>query len=155
VTAPITITRVFTELVTAGDANSVHRLGIYADNGAKPGVLLLDAGTISTGTGNAGTVATGGVAGIYEITCSLALQPGLYWAAGCQQGVTTTLPIMRVITAPAQATLMTSTASVPGVGSSIMGVSASPYSGALPSTLVGVSYSTIGSATRMGFRVGP
>jgi hypothetical protein len=100
VTASVTITRLFAEFTVAGDANSVFRIGIWNHNPAtgRPGTLALDAGSISTGTGNAGTVSTGGTPGTYELTVSQALAPGMYWIGGAVQGVTTTQPTMRTIT---------------------------------------------------------
>jgi hypothetical protein len=101
VTKPIIITRLGAEFTnaTVGDANSVFRIGLYADDGfgVPTGSPILDAGSISTGTGNAGTVATGGTPGVYDITLgtALTLQPGLYWVGGAVQGVTTTQPTMR------------------------------------------------------------
>jgi len=96
VTQSITVTRLWASFATAGEANSVLRIGVYAHDSAtqKPSTLLLDAGTISTGTGNAGDVATNGTAGSYEITCSLALTPGLYWVTGVVQGAATTQPVV-------------------------------------------------------------
>lgn len=78
------------------------RLGIYADDGTgvPTGAPILDAGTISTGSGDAGNVATGGTPGVYEITVSTTLQPGLYWIGGGAQGVGGSGPTMRVVTTP-------------------------------------------------------
>jgi hypothetical protein len=99
VTQALTITRIGCEFTAAGDAASLFRIGIYADDGTgvPTGSPILDAGSISTGTGNAGTVATGGTPGSYEITLgsSLTLQPGVYWVGGAVQGVTVTQPTMR------------------------------------------------------------
>lgn len=98
ITAPLTIATLTAEFTAAGDANSVFRIGIWNDDGfGRPGTLLLDAGSISTGTGNAGTVATGGTPGEYEVTASLTIPPGLYHVGGAVQGVTTTQPTMRLI----------------------------------------------------------
>jgi hypothetical protein len=98
VTAVLGVTRMFAELVTAGDAASVFRFGVWADDGyGRPGTLIYDVGTISTGSGNAGDVATGGTAGVYEKTTpGLTLQPGLYWVGGCAQAVTSVQPVMRL-----------------------------------------------------------
>lgn len=99
VASDVTITRLFMEFTnaTVGDANSVFRIGIWNHDPTtgRPSTLVLDAGTISTGSGNAGDVATGGVAGVYEITVSLALTAGAYWIGGALQGVTTTQPTFR------------------------------------------------------------
>lgn len=95
----ITVTRLGVEFTVAGDAASVYRIGIWASDGAggKPSTLVLDAGTISTGTSDSGDVATGGTPDVYEITVSQALSPGVYWVGGVVQGVTTTQPTMRVV----------------------------------------------------------
>jgi hypothetical protein len=54
-----------------GTATTVHRLGIYNDDGSgRPGTLLLDAGSIAGDSG--GSVQK-------DITISQALTPGLYW----------------------------------------------------------------------------
>lgn len=98
VTTPTPIASLTAEFTAAGDAASVFRIVILNDDGyGRPGTLFYDAGSISTGTGNAGTVATGGVAGEYEIAASLTLPPGLYHVGGAPQGVTTTQPTMRIV----------------------------------------------------------
>jgi hypothetical protein len=64
-----TFDRIGTYISTAATGSA--RLGIYADNGAiYPGSLVLDAGTVDTGT-----------TGSKEITISVTLSPGLYWLA--------------------------------------------------------------------------
>lgn len=63
--------------VTTGAASSTIRLGIYADDGTGyPGALLLDAGTVDSGT-----------TGHKEIVLStpLSLPAGLYWLAAVAQ----------------------------------------------------------------------
>jgi hypothetical protein len=98
VTDSITVTRLAMSFTVAGDANSVYRIGIFNHDAAtgKPSTLVLDAGTISTGTGNAGTVATGGTPGIYELTVSQALTPGWYWVGAVIQGVSVTQPTVSI-----------------------------------------------------------
>lgn len=54
-----------TTVTTGGNA----RLGIYTDNGGKPGSLVLDAGVIAYTTSSTS----------YEITISQVLEPGWYW----------------------------------------------------------------------------
>jgi hypothetical protein len=90
ITSSVTIIGVFAEFTAAGSSDSTYRIGIWADNGSyKPTTLVLDCGSISTGSGNAGTVATGGTPGVYEITgLSQVLAPGLYWVGGVAQGTT-------------------------------------------------------------------
>jgi hypothetical protein len=88
------------EFTAAGDANSVFRIGIWADDGyGRPGELVIDAGTISTGSGDAGDIATGGTPGEYEIPVPLDLAPGLYHVGGVVQGVSSTQPTMRIVSA--------------------------------------------------------
>lgn len=70
-----TIDRIGLEVTGAGSAGSVIRLGIYADAGGYPGILIHDAGTID------GTSAT-----YQEKTIAFTLQPGVYWLAACAQG---------------------------------------------------------------------
>lgn len=99
VVTSVTIIRLFAEFTAAGEANSVFRIGIWNDDGTnRPGTLALDAGTISTGSGNAGTVATGGTPGVYEITVSKALSPGLYWVGGAVQAAPSSQPTIRTTT---------------------------------------------------------
>lgn len=94
VTQSVTITRLFAEVSALGTNTSVLRVGVWADNGnGVPGTLVLDAGTISTGTSNSGTVGTG--VGIWQLTVSQALTPGLYWVGGALQGATAQ-PTIRV-----------------------------------------------------------
>lgn len=83
----ISIVRLGAEVSTAGEAGSLVRLGIYADDGTGyPGALVLDAGTI------AGDSAT-----VQEITVSTVLTPGLYWVGAVVQNVVTTQPHLRAI----------------------------------------------------------
>jgi hypothetical protein len=64
-----TVTRIGISVTTAAAGNA--RLGLYEESGnGQAGTLLLDAGTVSTGT-----------TGDKEITISQALSPGLYWCA--------------------------------------------------------------------------
>ncbi len=77
---------------SAGTATTVHRMGIYNDNGASyPGTVLLDAGTVAGDTGTSV---------VKEITISQQLTPGLYWLAHVNQ------------TAAGASTLNTSTGSI-------------------------------------------
>lgn len=150
ISKPITITRLGAEFTVAGEANSVLRLGIYADGGSgvPSGAAVLDAGSISTGTGNAGTVATGGTPGVYEITVSQALTPGLYWAAAAVQGAGTTQPTVRTINAVSMIFPLPMT-SIPTTSLNIVGYSMAA-AGALP-TWSGTTQ--IGNIARMFFKV--
>lgn len=153
VTASITVTRLFIDLVTAGEANSYVRLGIYADDGfGRPGAKVLDAGTISTGSGNAGTVATGGTAGMYEIAVSQALTPGLYWAACAYQNSATTRPTIRnILGSSATQWNMPLGTALPAANSTYIGWVAAGVTGALPSTFGSPIATTL--APRIGFKV--
>jgi hypothetical protein len=155
VTANTTITKLFAEFTVAGDANSVYRIGIWNHDPAtgKPGALLLDAGSISTGSGNAGTTATGGTPGCYELTVSQALTPGLYWVGGAVQGVATTQPTMRSVvntTIPMNHPLGTS---LPGVNPTIFGWLLTAQTGAFGSLASAIVASGTSNAARIGFKV--
>lgn len=93
----ITLTRLFCEFTVAGEANSKFRMVIWNHDAATqtPGTVALDGGTISTGSGNAGDLATGGTPGVYERTVSQVLTPGIYWSGGIIQGSSTTAPTLR------------------------------------------------------------
>lgn len=134
VTESLSITRLGAEFTVAGDAASVLRLGIYNDdgNGSMPsGAPFLDAGSISTGTGNAGTVATGGTPGVYEITVSATLSPGLYWVGGAVQGVTVTQPTIRIC-AGQSIVYPIPTAAIPTAGEQRNAMLMGSVTGALP-----------------------
>jgi hypothetical protein len=126
VPSSVTLSRVGAEVVTAGDAGSKYRLGLYADSGGLPGELVADFGTIN---GDSNTV--------QEITISQALSPGLYWMCGVVQVVTTTQPTMRTCPAAPFAAAVPISATIPGAAhSGTTGVSAgNSVTGALPSSL--------------------
>jgi hypothetical protein len=87
VTAAITITRLWAEVTTVGEAGSKFRIGIWNDDGTgKPGNLLLDAGQI------AGDSAT-----VQELTVSRTLAAGTYWVGGAVQSAPSTQPTMRCV----------------------------------------------------------
>lgn len=76
-----TLDRIGIRTQAGGSSGSVHRLGIYADNGLYyPSTLVVDAGTVGT-TGNFADA---------MITISVAVTPGLYWLACVQQGAPVT-----------------------------------------------------------------
>jgi len=68
VPTPTTYTTIAIEVSTAVAGNC--RLGIYNDSAGAPGSLVLDAGTVSTGT-----------TGLKTIAISQLLNPGWYWLA--------------------------------------------------------------------------
>lgn len=144
-----TVTAIGTEFTLAGDAGSSFRMVLYADDGtAYPASLLLDGGSISTGTGNAGTVATGGTPGVYMNTgiTPVTLQPGMYWSGGAIQGVTVTQPTMRTalwfpfVAAPNV---------MPAVASANVGYLQPSVTGTPPSTLNPWPNSASGSCCRI------
>lgn len=152
VTNELTLSRLFAEFTTAGDAASVFRIGIYADDGlGRPGDLVLDAGSISTGTGNAGTIATGGTPGVYEIPLTHILPSGIYWVGGVVQGVTTTQPTIRCVNGQTILAPVPITNSLPTAGLTVSGFQSGGHTGALG------SFSGPGAVTsvpRIGFRAG-
>jgi len=117
----LTLSRITAEVTAAGDAASVVRLGIYADDGnGYPGALVLDAGTIP-----------GNVTGAAEIIINQALSPGLYHIATVVQGVTTTQPTLRTINAVTAPAVSYGTA-LPGGGTWGVGYKQTGVTGALP-----------------------
>lgn len=133
VPTPVSITRIGAEFTVAGsDAASVFRIGVYADDGTgtPTGPALLDAGSISTGTGNAGTVATGGTPGNYEITVAATFAPGLYWVGGVVQAAPGTQPTLRTV-ASGVAPVSAGT-SIPAAGQVTVALSLAGVTGALP-----------------------
>lgn len=133
VTQPITIAQMGIEFTAAGDAGSFYHPAIYADDGSGfPGALVLDAPTISTGTGNAGTVATNGVPGVYLGTPGSppTLQPGLYWVGGALQSAPVTQPTFR--TAAFASQFPGGNNALPGTGAFSGGFSQASVSGAMP-----------------------
>jgi hypothetical protein len=150
VTTTLSLAALFIDLTVAGDANSVFRVGIFADDGtSRPSTLVLDAGTISTGSGNAGNVSTSGTPGVYQITASATLQPGLYWVGGAVQGVTTTQPTLRTTTSVLTPGGPLGT-SLPGAGNNHVAFFKSSVTGAL-SSLTGPT--SVGVAPRIGYKV--
>lgn len=153
VTQACTIVAIGSEFTVAGDAASVFRMVVYADDGtAYPGALLLDGGSISTGTGNAGTVATGGTPGVYMNTgiTPLALAPGMYWAGGALQGVTVTQPTMRTaLWFPFAA----APNAVPVTGGSNIGYAQTSVTGTPPSSFGAWPNSASGNCPRIVFKL--
>lgn len=155
VTGSVVVDRLFIELTSAGDANSVVRLGIWANDSStgKPSTLVLDAGTISTGSGNAGNV-TGGTPGVYEIAVSKALTPGLYWVGAVTQGVSVTNPILRTISTTLVNWRIPLGTTLPGTAGVVSGWSTTGVTGALSNFGTASIIGTGGTApARVGFRV--
>lgn len=117
----VTLTKIGAEVTIAGEAGSKYRLGIYSNTDGRPDALLLDAGTI------AGDSAT-----VQELTISLTLTPGVYWAAGVTQVVVTTQPTMRVSASGTPVIPIDNGTTVPGAGAVPHGWAIAGITGALP-----------------------
>jgi hypothetical protein len=125
VPAATTLSRIGGEVTVVGDAASVVRLGIYADDGTfRPGALVIDAGTIS---GNSATV--------QEITINTQLPAGWYWTGGAVQNVTTTQPTVRCVSSYVPQGVDTGTL-IPAAAASILGRIMTGVTGALPANFV-------------------
>lgn len=117
------------ETTGAGEAGSVIRLGVYADDGnGYPSSLLVDAGTI----------AGDGATAFKTVSINLTLAAGWYWLAGVAQLCPATPPTVRV-SSQGNPAIVTSTS--PGATTSVA-FSGTSASGALNSTF--------GSPTRQG-----
>jgi hypothetical protein len=146
-----TIQALFSEFTVAGDAPSLLATCVYADNGrGMPGALLITGPTISTGSGNSGSVATAGTAGVYAGAITpQPVSPGIYWIGGVVQGVTTTQPTMRI----GQWTEYSlGTSGLPGTAGLAFAYQQASITGALPATFQ-VNPPTASSAPRVGFQV--
>jgi hypothetical protein len=125
---PLSINRIGAEIVTAGQAGSLLRLGIYADDGTgRPGPLMIDAGTVP---GDA-------IAAAVEVPCVVTLPVGIVWLAAVVQNAPATQPSVRTavnVTAPFLLPLGTllPTASATAVGAAHNGA----VQGALPAQFV-------------------
>jgi hypothetical protein len=116
----VTIDRLGCEVTTAGNAGSVGRLGVYADNGnLYPGTLLLDAGTVAADS-----------TGIKEVTVSLVIPVGVVWVGLAVQAATSSVPTWRIVSGSPPLGDDVNTA----VNATDNGYGQSSVSGALPST---------------------
>ena len=140
--SPLRIDRIGAELTVAGEAGSVLRLAVFADNGnAYPGSLILDAGTID------GTSATTQV-----ITIStLSLAPGLYWMGGAVQSAATTQPTVRTASNPTIPFGVPLGSSLPGAATAGMGFSQASVTGAIGASFTATVTGT-GTVPRMLLR---
>lgn len=135
----VTLDRIGVDVVVVATAGGLVRLGVYADNGALPAALLLDAGTVDTT-----------IIGGRELSISLGpLNDGLYWlaavaqVAGCQ---------IRKITQAGGGFTPVGPTSFGGTNLTGAGYTVSGVNGALPDTLAGVSLSFATSAARIMVR---
>jgi hypothetical protein len=146
VPGPTSVSKLFAEYTAAGDAASVIRLGIYADDGSgRPGALIVEGST---------TPSTGGTPGPIETVASAALSPGtVYWIGGVIQG-SGTQPTLRTVSAAAMPDIvqLAQGTALPSAGLTSVAFSCNAtVSGALPSTF-GTPYSTTTVAVRVGIK---
>lgn len=146
-----TIKAMFAEFTAAGDAGSTLAMAMYSDNGTGyPGSLLITGPTLSTGSSNAGSISTGGTAGVYSgLVTNTAVNPGLYWIGGVIQGVTTTQPTMRI---GSWLPYSVGSGGLPSANSNVVGYSQSSVTGALPTAFSG-TISSVSGVPRVGFQV--
>jgi hypothetical protein len=158
--APFTVARACTiaaigsEFTAAGDAGSLLLMCVYSDDGTGyPSSLLLNGGSISTGTGNAGTITTGGTPGVYMNASITAqpLPPGMYWAGAVIQGVSVTQPTIR--TGSFTGAFMPALNAVPAAGATALGYSQGSVTGALPATFVAFLSGVAGAVPRIVFKL--
>lgn len=111
------------EVTFPGQVGCVVRLGIYADDGTmRPGVLILDAGTIP-----------GDQAAPQEIDIDVTLAQGWYWFAAAVQGAPTIRPQLRATQIAAQTDIAPQSAGLNGAGWN-SGVSVPNIGDPLPAT---------------------
>lgn len=133
--------RMGSDVATIGDAGSLFRIGLYADNGnAYPGALILDAGTI-----------LGDSATVQDITVALTLAPGLYWIGGAVQAVTVTQPTMRTASNWTPPVPMGTGTSLPTAGQNAAGYNQTAVTGALPANFTATPVSS-GNVARVHVR---
>jgi len=142
-----TCSAIGTEFTVAGDNVSLYRMVIYQDDGTGyPGSLLLDGGSISTGTSNSGTVTTGGTPGVYMNTTIAAtpITAGWYWIGGAVQGVSSVQPTMRI--AYWEASYLVAPNSTPTTGQVMTAYIQGSVTGTPPSSITAWSGNTSGVA---------
>lgn len=131
--------------VTAGQAGTTVGLGLYADNGGRPGALVIDGGTVS-GAAIAQPVAI--------LTPAPAIVAGtVYWLAVCAHGATP--PTVRScgtnsVTQPVG--IRVANPGPPGAqAGSIMGFVQTGVTGALPNPFTGTTFAN--NSIRVGLQV--
>lgn len=140
----VRISELLADVVTAGEAGSQVRVGVYKDDGAgKPGALVVDSGAFA---GSAPGVFGASFAGV-------TLKPGLYWIGAVTQNAATTQPIMRTIGAGWSPDVPVGAgATLPGTAGIAMGWQGGGIAGALPATFPAPGLTTF--AARVLARVG-
>lgn len=122
--ASFTVVRLGMTVTAAGDATAVFRPGIYADNGGKPGALVVDGGA----------VACNAIA-VNEVTVSVPLTAGsLYWIGGVLTVAVTQPTIETISTGPGAAVWMAMGTTKPTAGTTGVGYSMGGVTTTLPST---------------------
>lgn len=139
VSAALTIDQLGVEITSAGDVDSVVRIGVYSDKNGLPGNPLADvavaADVVDTPMGTLGS--------------ALTLGPGWYHFGGAVQGVTVTQPTVRaVVSNPPGNYLIFNPAAT---AASPIGYSRGSVAGALPA--YGATISTTNVAPRIWARV--
>jgi hypothetical protein len=139
-----TLTSIGAEVTAIGDAGSLVRLVIYADNETNyPGTLVLDAGTIA-----------GDSTGVQEIVISQSLSIGTYWFGAIIQNVTTTQPTIRTCSNPPTIDMFMAGITIPSAGITIGGYQQAAVTGAAPVTFsTSITPSAVGQA-RLIIKVG-
>lgn len=154
ITDTIVIKALGSEFSVAGDASSIFNLTCFKDdNTGYPGSLVSNPGSISTGTGNAGTIPTGGVPGVYlaPLPVPLVFTPGIWWLGGVVQGVTVTQPTMAI---GYFSEFIPTSSVLPSLSQSNKGYFISGITGAIPTLFP--AWNTVnaaGAAPRMVFQV--
>lgn len=142
VTSTITVTKLFFEYTAAGDSTSQFRVGVWNDDGTgKPSTLVVDGGA----------TATNGTPGVYEVTISTTLTPGLYWVGGATQNSTTTNPTLRTVHSRTVPTWFALGTALPSAGAIYAGWAQSGVSGAFGTLSSPVLTGTF--PARIGFKV--
>lgn len=123
------------DIVTAGEAGSKLRIGIYADTGyTKPGTLVVDAGQIA-----------GDSAAMQELVVAVTLNPGLYWIGGVAQAAPTTQPMVRVINQAGYnpPVPITISGGLPPANQILLAITMTGVTAALPTTFTPVSLGSL------------
>lgn len=120
----ISIDRLVGDISAVGEAGSLLRMGIYADDGGGyPGSLIVDGGTI------AGDSAT-----VQQVTISTTLTPGVWWIGAAVQAAATTQPTVRIVSGWHPTVPLRAGSALPGAASTQTGYSMTGVTAALPAS---------------------
>lgn len=119
----VTLSRIGAEVTTVGGGSTLHRPAVYLSDPTTglPGSLVLDPGTFG-----------GNLIGMNELTVSQVVSPGIVWTGGVNQGPGGA-PIMRCGNDAAPVAVPCGT-SIPATGLTVVGVTKTGVTGALPGT---------------------